>query len=206
MHANRAFRWQDEAAMLAFVGEVSFAHVFVEAPDGPLVAHAPLVVTPEGNIRFHLASANAAAPHLDGAVALASVAGPDAYVSPDWYESADQVPTWNYLAVEIRGTVSRLPESGLVAILDQLSAAHEGRLLPKRPWTRAKMRTGLFEGMLKAIIGFEMVVDDLRGTRKLGQNKKSADREGAAAGLEAAGQMKMAALMRAESGPAPAAE
>jgi len=196
MHSNRIFHWSDRAAMLGFVAEVSFAHVFVSGPDGPLVAHTPLVVMEDGNLRFHLSRANLPSHHLDGAVALASVAGPDAYVSPDWYKSADQVPTWNYVAVEASGPVRQLEETDLVRILDALSAAQEARLAPKPAWTRAKMRPGLFDGMLKAIVGFEMKVEELRGTRKLGQNKQAAELEGAAAGLEAVGRADMAALMR----------
>jgi transcriptional regulator len=196
MHPNRVFAWTNREEMLAFVAQTSFTHLFVQGPDGPLVAHLPVVVTPEGNLRFHLARANPVAKHLDGAVALASLAGPDAYVSPDWYLAADQVPTWNYVTVEARGPVSAVPDAGLVGNLDDLSATHEARLLPKRPWTRAKMRPGLFEGMLKAIQGFELIVEDLRGTRKLGQNKDAANRAAAAAGLEAAGRADVAALMR----------
>jgi transcriptional regulator len=196
MHSNRTFHWTDPTELRAFIAEISFAHLFVSSPDGPLVAHVPMVVTADGNLRFHLARANPPAKFLDGAVALASFAGPDAYISPDWYSSADQVPTWNYLTVEARGPVRRLSESDLIGNLDTLSVQHEGRLLPKKPWTRGKMRPGLFEGMLKAIVAFELQVEDLRGTRKLGQNKGTADVEGAAAGLEATGQYEMAALMR----------
>jgi transcriptional regulator len=198
MHPNRLFAWTDRDEMFAFIAETSFAHLFVQGPEGPLVVHVPVVVTADGNLRFHMSRANPVSKHLDGAVALASLAGPDAYISPDWYLAADQVPTWNYVTVEARGPVRLLPEAGLVGNLDDLSTAHEGRLLPKRPWTRAKMRPGLFEGMLKAIAGFELTVEDLRGTRKLGQNKDAENRAAAAAGLEAAGRHDVAALMRSE--------
>jgi transcriptional regulator len=196
MHSNRTFHWTDQAELLAFIADISFAHLFVPSPEGPLVAHVPMVVTADGNLRFHLARANPPAKYLDGAVALASFAGADAYISPDWYASADQVPTWNYVTVEVRGPVRRLSDTDLIGNLDSLSIVNERRLLPKKPWTRGKMRPGLFNGMLKAIVGFEMEVESLRGTRKLGQNKDSADVEGAAAGLEAAGHREMAALMR----------
>ena len=35
---------------------------------------------------------------------LMAVNGADAYVSPDWYVSPDQVPTWLYQAVHLTGT------------------------------------------------------------------------------------------------------
>lgn len=196
MHPNRRFHWGDAETLLAFVAEVSFAHLFAMTPNGPRVAHAPLVVTRAGNLRFHLARSNALTAHLDGAAMVASVAGPDAYISPDWYGTADQVPTWNYQTVEAEGRATRLGDDDLVALLDDLSAAHEARLLPKKPWTRAKMTPGRFEAMLPAIIGFELKVETLRGADKMGQNKSAAEIAGAADGLEAAGRPDIATLMR----------
>jgi transcriptional regulator len=126
------------------------------------------------------------------------VLGPDAYISPDWYGQEDQVPTWNYLAVEAEGPLRRLDEPELVALLDDLSAAHEARLAPKPAWTRAKMTPGRFEGMLKAIVGYELAIEALRGTRKLGQNKDDATLRAAAAGL-APFNPALAALMEKEA-------
>ena len=85
------------------------------------------------------------------------------------------------------------------AMLDELSATHEARLLPKRPWTRAKMTPGRFEAMLAGIHAFELEVTSLRGTAKLGQNKNAAEMAGAAAGLDAAGRGEVATLMRAHA-------
>jgi transcriptional regulator len=168
MHPNRAFAWEDRDAMLGFVAGVAFCTICV---DGPALVHAPVIVAGPDRLRFHVSRGNRAATALDGKRAIASCLGPDAYVSPDWYNVPDQVPTWNYLAVEAEGPLRRLDEAALAALLDDLSAAQEARLAPKPPWTRAKMSPGRFEAMLKAIIGYELAIEDLRGTRKLGQNK-----------------------------------
>ncbi len=175
MHPNAHFAWTDIAAMRAFVTARAFAHIFVQTPDGPLVAHAPVVVTAEGNLQFHLARANRLVPHLDGLTALISVTGDDAYVSPDWYTKPDQVPTWLYRAVEANGTVRRLDREGLIAQLDGLSTAMEQPLAPKPVWTRDKMTEGKFEAMLPGIVGFEMQITALRGTLKLNQHKSAED-------------------------------
>ena len=95
----------------------------------------------------------------------------------------NQVGTWNYRTAEAEGPLRRLDETELTDLLDALSAEHEARLAPKPPWTRAKMSPGRFEAMLKAIVGFEMNVEALRGTDKRGQHKKPAEREAAADGL-----------------------
>lgn len=178
MHPNRAFAWDDCDAMLAFVDDIAFATI---AAEGPVVVHAPVLVAGPGRLRFHLSRGNRA--KLDGRRAIVSVLGPDAYISPDWYGAGDPVPTWNYVAVEAEGPVRRLDEAETIALLDALSAAHEARLAPKPVWTRDKMMAGRFETMLKAIIGYELEIEALRGTRKLGQNKTGAERLSVAAGL-----------------------
>jgi transcriptional regulator len=178
--------------MLAFVREVSFATICV---DGPAIVHAPLLVAGD-RLLFHVARTNAAAGRLDSARAIASVLGPDTYISPDWYESADQVPTWNYVAVEAEGPLRRLDEAGLTDLLDRMSADQERRLAPKPAWTRDKMSAGRFESMLQAIIGFELSIKALRGTRKLGQHKGLADRTRVADALAALGRDAAAGLMR----------
>ena len=192
MHPNRAFDWEDREAMLALVREVAFCTICV---DGPFVVHAPVVAVAPDRIRFHVARSNRAVPALAGSRALLSCLGPDAYISPDWYGTPDQVPTWNYLAVEAEGPLRRLDEAELTGLLDDLSAEHEAKLAPKPAWTRTKMTSGRFEAMLKAIVGFELAVEALRGTRKLGQQKQDAERHRAAAGL-APLNPGLAALMR----------
>jgi transcriptional regulator len=190
MHPNRAFAWEDEAAMLAFVAEIAFCTI---AAEGPLVVHAPVVVDPPQCLRFHVSRANRAA-ELDGKRAIVSCLGPEAYISPDWYGVPGQVPTWNYLAVEAEGVLRRLDDAALAALLDDLSAVHEARLAPKPVWTRAKLAPGRFEAMLDAIIGYELTIEDLRGTRKLGQHKPG--QAAAAAGGLAPYNPDLAALMR----------
>ena len=123
------------------------------------------------------------------AVSLAA----EAYISPDWYEAADQVPTWNYLSVEAEGPVAALDEGGLVALVDDLSAQEEARLAPKPPWTRGKMSPGRFEAMTRSIVGARLTVERLEGTTKLSQNKPDADRAGVIAAL---GDHPIARLMR----------
>ncbi|KAK0361681.1 hypothetical protein LTR94_022344 [Friedmanniomyces endolithicus] len=182
--------------MRVFVGDARFGMLFADTPAGPCVAHVPVVWLDEGRIGFHLSRGNRLAAHLDGARALFVVNGPHGYVSPDWYGLDDQVPTWNYVAVELEGDVRAIAPDRLPALIDALSLDSEARLAPKPVWTRDKMRDGLFDRMLGAITGYELTVADWRGTRKLGQNKAAPARLAAAQGLENAGDDGIAALMR----------
>jgi transcriptional regulator len=197
MHPNSAFRWDDPDALRVFAREVGFGTLFAATPDGPRVAHVPFVFLGEDRIGFHVARGNGIAKHLDGAEALFVVNGPDAYVSPDWYEmDNNQVPTWNYLAVEMQGAVRRMLQDELIAQVDALSAEQEGRLAPKPAWTRNKMNNGVFDKMTGAIIGFEMRVTAWRSTAKLGQNKPAEARARAADRLDEQGNKAVAHLMR----------
>ena len=203
MHPNRRFAWEDGDAIRAFVAEHAFAHLLVAGPGGVAVAHVPLVVTGDDAIEFHLARGNRINGLIADATVIASIAAPDFYVSPDWYVSTDQVPTWNYVAVEAEGSVVVLGEAALVAHLDALSLTQERRLAPKPVWTRAKMTPGRFEAMLPAIIGYRLRVTAWRCTRKLGQTKAEADIAGVAAGLRGIGRADAAALVEQANGARP---
>ena len=195
MHPNPKFHWQDKAAIAEFVREIGFGALFASTPHGPRVAMVPAMLE-DDRLVFHLARGNALARHLDGAVALYAVAGPDAYVSPDWYGEPDQVPTWNYVSVELEGVVERLDDSELPELIDRLTAEHERRLA-KQPWTRAKMSEGLFAKMARAITGYALDIRAWRGTLKLGQNKTAEARTSAAEAIEASGRPAIAHWMRA---------
>jgi transcriptional regulator len=159
--------------------------------------HAPLLVTGERRIQFHVARRNRASAALPGANVVISVAGRDAYQSASWYVSDNLVPTWLYETVEIEGAARELGEPELVAQLDRLSAIMEGRYSPERPWSREKMTPGKFEGLVKAIVGFEVDPTAIRGTRKFEQHKASADIEAAIAGQQGAGRDDIVAAIRA---------
>ena len=197
MHPNSAFRPRQVDLAELLVREIGFAAIFAATPDGPRVAHAPVVLSDDrSTLQFHLARGNALTRHLDGGTALAVVQGPDAYVSASWYETPDQVPTWNYVAIEMEGTVSKLGGAALIAQLDMLSASHEARVGANPPWTRDKMNPALFSKMTGAITGFELRITAWRPTIKLSQNKSAAERERVAAGVETTGHGALAQLMR----------
>lgn len=206
MHPNPAFRPRlnaaDERMLLeSLLREIGFGMVFLTTPDGPRAAHTPLFSTSDGAVQFHLANGNALTPHLEGNNALAVVNGPDGYVSPDWYDDPAQVPTWNYVSVEIEGPVRRMDDDGLTALLDDLTERQEAKLAPKQPWHRDKMGAETFAKMRGAITGFEMEVKAWRPTLKLSQNKSAEDHEAVAAALEAQGKRALAHMMRAWGGP-----
>jgi len=195
MHPNKAFEWTSPEEMLEFVSREAFAHIFTASEAGPFVVHAPILVK-DGKVWFHVSRRNRIADHLANRRVLISVASRDGYHSANWYASANQVSTWHYEAVEIEGDARTLSDDELVQLLDALSDTMEGRYSPDKPWTRAKMDPGRFEAMKKAIVGFEVIPDAMRGTRKFNQHKAGADLEASIEGQLGVGREDIVTAMR----------
>lgn len=182
MHPNPIFRKTANAENLAFVHSRGFGTLCVNGENGPLLAHVPFVLSDDGsNAEFHLVRSNPIARlSTHSLAAVFSVSGPDSYISPDWYGVDDQVPTWNYIAVHLRGTLVQHPATDLRQHLDQLSHHFETRLSPKAPWKTDKMDPRSLETMMRMIVPYRLQIEDIQSTWKLGQNKPDEARISAA--------------------------
>ena len=178
----------DRAASLAFAEARGFGTVCAWDGTKPVASSLPFYLTYANDstphAAFHVARHNALAKLANGTSSwLMAVNGADAYVSPDWYASPDQVPTWLYQSVHLTGTVRQLSDSELGAHLDALSAKFESWLAPKPPWTSSKMTAGRLDAMKKAIVGLVMTVEEVEGSFKLNQHKSETDYAAVAAAL-----------------------
>ncbi|NMW30720.1 FMN-binding negative transcriptional regulator [Altererythrobacter sp. RZ02] len=195
MHPNPSYRSDDRALMETLLDEIGFGTVFLTTPDGPRVAHTPLVSTGDGAVQFHIARANALARHLDGATALAVINGPDAYVSPRWYSNRKTVPTWDYISLELEGRVRHMDDDGLEALLHTLIERGETRLGGDQ-WNAQETPADIWAKLFGAIRGFELEILAWRPTLKLHQGTTAEDRANIASGLENSGSPALAQLMR----------
>ena len=186
MHPNPAFRKTPTERNIAFAKQRAFGVLAINADDGPLVSHIPFQFTPDGgSVEAHLVRSNPIARLLtEPRHAVIAVSGGDAYISPDWYNADDQVPTWNYVAVHIRGTLERLKDEALHGILERLSANMEERLAPKKEWTIDKMDEDIYVRMKRQIVPVRMTITKIEGTWKLSQNKPAEVRASALDGLK----------------------
>jgi transcriptional regulator len=195
MHPNPLYRSDDRSLLESLIEEIGFGMIFAATPDGPRVAHTPLLSNGAGAVQFHLARNNALVRHLEGQDALILVNGPDAYVSPRWYGNRDTVPTWDYIALECEGRVRRMSDEELEAFLQAAILKHEAKLADE-PWRAEESSQKVWAGLFRGIAGFEMEVRSRRPTIKLSQNKPPEDRARIADGLEVAGNSALADLVR----------
>jgi transcriptional regulator len=142
-----------------------------------------------GRLLGHLARSN---PQWETAVpggpALAIVHGPQAYISPSWYQSTAEhgrtVPTWNYQAVHLSGQVTfHREEDWLRDIVTRLTERYEaGR---EHRWWVTDAPEKFIAGQLRAIVGVEMTVQRVEAKDKLSQNRPAQDRANVVAALRA---------------------
>ena len=171
MHPYPAFREDSDAKNLNFARNRGFGTLSVNGEPAPEVIHIPFLLSEIGDhVEFHLARFNPIA-RIGQGHAVLTVTGPNGYVSPDWYNMADQVPTWNYVAVHLRGNLEALPMDSLSGLIDRQSAFFEEKLAPKPPWTAEKMSDGVKDQMMKAIRPFRLSIKVIDGIWKLNQNK-----------------------------------
>jgi transcriptional regulator len=126
----------------------------------------------------------------------------ESYITPQWYtttkpETGKVVPTWDYVAVEVRGRMRVVHEKGeeetgqwLQRQVEELTGESEGRIMGEgegKGWKVGDAPAGYIEVMKKGILGVEVVVESVVGKWKMSQELKGGDREGVVRGLRGLG-------------------
>jgi transcriptional regulator len=189
----------DRTASLEFAARHGFGVVCAFDGYKPIASPLPFDLTYASDgtpqLSFHVARGNPLPACADRQTPwLLMVNGPHAYVSPHWYASPDQVPTWLYQTVHLTGPARIMSGEELVQNLDRLSAKFEAWLAPKPAWSVAEVSSGRREMLLRAITGIVMSVDTVEGSFKLNQTKSDADAENVAGALAAQGGSDALAL------------
>jgi transcriptional regulator len=159
--------------------------------DGLSANHIPLELDPEpaplGTLRGHVARANPVWRDFSRDVeVLAIFQGPQAYISPAWYETKKEtgkvVPTYNYIVVHAYGPLRIVEDRAwLRALVERLTNRHEAER--PEPWKVTDAPAGYIEQMLGAIIGVEIPLTRLVGKWKVSQNRPAVDRDGVVSAL-----------------------
>jgi transcriptional regulator len=103
---------------------------------------------------------------------LALFMGPHTYVSASWYTDPQQGSTWNYMTVHARGTITFLDEAALPAILKETTSHFENNI--HSPSLFEHLPQEYVQRLIKAIIAFEIKVNNVENVFKLSQNRDEA--------------------------------
>lgn len=188
MYTPKPLELNDIATAQLLMADYSFALVITASHAGTEMVHIPTVLDRSqgdyGSLHFHVAKQNPIWELFDGThEATAVFTGPHAYISPDWYDAEGLVPTWNYMAVHATGAPTVVSDVDKAEHVDQLAAKEEAHLMPKEPWTSARVKPDMHKRMMGGIVGLVMPITQLQAKAKLSQNRTDADKAGILKGL-----------------------
>jgi transcriptional regulator len=189
MYIPSHFAENDRARLYEAIERYSFATLVSLGSDGLEASHLPLLVDREvgthGMILGHMARANWQWKRAAGQEVLAIFAGPHAYISPQWYEATEVVPTWNYVAVHAYGRLELIDdEAEVLRLLDRTVQIYEAG--QPQPW-RMNEPAEFVERLVKQIVAFRIPITRLEGKWKLNQNRPAEQRQKVIAKLEQQG-------------------
>ncbi len=209
MYIPGSFAETDVPTLFDYVDAHPLGILVSASPDRLAATHLPLILDrsagPSGTLLGHLARANPQASRDPSSTADALVifTGPDAYITPQWYatkqETGRVVPTWNYIAVHVYGTLRFHDDPAFLRDhLERLTHRHEaGRV---DPWHVSDAPGDYIAQQMNAIVGVTVEIERLEGKWKMSQNRVDADIAGVIGGLEnsdVAADQEVAAIVAA---------
>ncbi len=193
MYRQPAFAVSEVDALHDLIDSTGLCTIVSHGPSGLMASHIPMVLDRRhgelGTLRGHVALAN---PHWndlqaeENAAVLVICLGPDVYVSPGSYvtkrDNPRVVPTWNYVALHAHGTARvHRDATWLRGLVEDLTDRHEADRA--EPWSVDDAPREHVDRLLKAIVGVEIRITALDGSRKLSQNRAPADQRSVAVEL-----------------------
>ena len=167
---------EDIQEAIRFMQRYSFATVVTVKDCLPVATHLPFLVKHKNDkviISSHFAKANPQSADIIDSTTLVIFSEPHAYISPKNYEKEQNVPTWNYLAVHAYGKCTILEGDDKAMLLKEMIQNYEPGYLKQWDGLPDEYK----QRMMKGIVAFEMVVDDLQAKAKLSQNRTETERE-----------------------------
>ncbi|MEO2052656.1 MAG: FMN-binding negative transcriptional regulator [Allomuricauda sp.] len=157
-----------------FLKENSFGILVNVVDNKPWGTHIPLELEQDLNgadvLVGHIAKANPQWKYFsDNAEVLCIFNGPHAYVSSSWYKE-EEVPTWNYIAVHVYGTLKVLSEEETMASMFRLVDKYEAS--SKNPINLKDMSPKTLR-QVKGVVGFQIQITNIQATYKLSQTRQA---------------------------------
>ncbi|MDM9630630.1 FMN-binding negative transcriptional regulator [Robiginitalea aurantiaca] len=173
MYIPESYRNENPEEIHEFLKENAFGILVCNGPEGPMATHLPLELVEKDDqtllLRGHFAKANPQWRHLEeGDEVLCIFNGPHAYISSSWYEE-EEVPTWNYKAVHLKGRYRRQNEAELWEALHAMVDKYEAD--SAEPVSLKNMSRATL-AQIRGIVGFEIQVTRLDAAFKLSQGRE----------------------------------
>ncbi len=177
MYIPKYYLEENGQEIISFMKQYSFATIVTAKGNLPMATHLPFTIAQDKDqliLTSHFAHANEQWSHLSLCRPLVIFAEPHAYISPSHYEKILNVPTWNYISIHAYGkaTIIEDPTHGF-ASLEAMIANFEPAY--KKQWD--SLPEDFKTKMLRGIVPFRIIVDDLQAKKKLSQNKTTSEQQ-----------------------------
>ncbi len=185
MYQPDHFRTGDSALIRDLLRDYPFATLLTD--EGREINSVPLLLREDLEGRMvlegHVARGNPVAGAAERAEEVRALfQGPQAYISPLWYRSPGQVPTWNYAVVNVRGRFAPIDDAEeTLAAMARLIRRFEG----PDGWSMDGLPARARDGLFAAIRYFRIEVTEVEAKIKLSQNRAKIDQDAVLARLDA---------------------
>ncbi len=177
MYSLPYFTEKDPAVVLEFMKQHPFITLCGSTANAkPVATHVPVLIKErdgkvflQGHIMRNTDHHKAFEENPD---VLAVFLGPHTYVSASWYADPRQGSSWNYMTVHAKGQLTFTDEAGLLQLLQELTAHFENNI--QSPSLFEKLPNDYVSRMSKAIVAFEIAVQETDNVFKLSQNRDEA--------------------------------
>jgi transcriptional regulator len=169
------YKEKDEQVIKEFIDQYPFAFVSgCDADHKPVATQAPVFIEEQDGKKFLRGHIMKNMDHhkafLQNPNVLVVFTGRHTYVSGTWYSNPRIPSTWNYMSVHLRGNIRFLDDDGLISILRK-TTLHFENYNPASTTIYDNLPPALVEGLRKAIVAFEIEVQDMRHIFKLSQDR-----------------------------------
>lgn len=152
-----------------------FATLISKTDADVFVTQLPLILDTQrgskGVLIGHIDKNNPHAQLLDSQKITVLFHGPDCYISPKVYASS-QLPTWNYITVEAKGSAVTLKSND--EVLDTIENMTRSLETSELPYVLNRNEKKI-QTLIDYIVGFEITIESLIGRFKLSQDKSAQD-------------------------------
>jgi transcriptional regulator len=169
MFIPKNFQQADTGEVHEFIQQNGFGVLISQAEGKLWGSHIPLMLSEDGSkLHGHVSKANKQWRDLASSEVMVIFNGPHAYISSSWYDH-ENVPTWNYIAVHVYGTVQLVEGERLRESLKELVDKYEQ--YSANPVSVETMSPQYLERETKGLVGFEISITRIEAAYKLSQNR-----------------------------------
>ena len=182
MYKPKYAKKDDRTSIMEFIRQNGFGIIVSQWSGKLLATHIPLDLQGESRLLGHISRANPQWKNFEtGREVLAIFTGPHAYISSSWYDH-ENVPTWNYIAAHVYGTIRIIEGDELLDSLTQLVNKYESG--SQHPVSVETMSPDYIHHSLKGIVGFEISISSVEASYKMSQNRDRKNQLSIIEGLE----------------------